>query len=109
MSPDENFTDHLESKRPRGVSASDLAEDGESPGKNSTPFQSPACACRGRGPKTSFNELLTRAISSVRGSSDAQRHILERLSDLRTRFEEGQLRVFKTKKIFEISVRTLSR
>ncbi len=63
------------------------------PGKHSTLFQRPTGERHGRAPKASLDELLTRAISSTRGSSDAQQQILERLGDLRTRFEEGRLRV----------------
>jgi len=41
----------------------------------------------------SLSELLTRAVSSVQRPSEAQRGILDRLSALRSRFEEGLLRV----------------
>jgi GTPase Era involved in 16S rRNA processing len=41
----------------------------------------------------SLAELLTRAISSVQHPSEAQAEILDRLSALRWRFEEGLLRV----------------
>ena len=75
------------------ASARDLAEGPESTGKHSTLFHRPTCERRGRRPKASLDELLTRAISSTRGSSDAQQRILEKLGDLRTRFEEGRLRV----------------
>jgi GTP-binding protein EngB required for normal cell division len=41
----------------------------------------------------SLAELLTRAISSVPHPSEAQREIVDRLSALRSRFDEGLLRV----------------
>ena len=41
----------------------------------------------------SLSELLTRAISSVPHPSEAQRGILDRLDALRSRFDEGLLRV----------------
>jgi len=41
----------------------------------------------------SLAELLTRAISSVQHPSEPQREILDRLSALRSRFDEGLLRV----------------
>ena len=41
----------------------------------------------------SLAELLTRTISSVQHPSEAQAEILERLSALRSRFDEGLLRV----------------
>jgi GTP-binding protein EngB required for normal cell division len=50
-------------------------------------------ALRERTPGASLDEVLARAISSTRGSSDAQGRIIEKLGDLRTRFEEGRLRV----------------
>jgi len=83
------------SRTPRDpeASAGDLAEGPESTGKHSTLFQRPASEGRRRGPRASLDELLTRAISLTRDSSDAQRQILEKLGDLRTRFEEGRLRV----------------
>ena len=98
MSPDRDTGSGLKFNRLRtdGESAAlgrDLTEGLESPGKHSTLFQPPICEPRGRRPKASLDELLTRAISSTRGSSDAQRKIVERLCDLRARFEEGRLRV----------------
>ena len=41
----------------------------------------------------SLAELLTRAISSVRQPSEAQREILDRMTALRSRFDAGLLRV----------------
>src|SRR5271170_7007300 len=98
MPPGKNPTDDLEANRlrpvgERRVSAGDLAEDGESTVNNSTPFQPPVCEARERAPKASLDELLARAISSTRGSSEAQQRIVEKLGDLGTRFEEGRLRV----------------
>ncbi len=98
MSPDRDASSRLERNRLRALGeptalGRDLAEGPESPGRHSTLFQPPICEPRGRRPKASLDELLTRAISSTRGSSDTQRQIVERLCDLRARFEEGRLRV----------------
>jgi GTP-binding protein EngB required for normal cell division len=75
------------------TSARDPADGPEATSNNSTPLQPPVYEPRAGGPKASLDELLTRAISSTRGSSEAQQQILERLRELRTRFEEGRLRV----------------
>jgi Dynamin family len=99
MSSSENPRARLESDRLGAygdgptTSARDPADGPEATSNNSGPFQPPVCEPGGRGPEASLDQLLARAISSTRGSSDAQRQILERLGDLRTRFEEGRLRV----------------
>ena len=98
MSPDKDASSRPESNRLRALGeptavGRDLAGGPESPGKHSPLFQPPIREPRGRRSRASLDELLARAISSTRGSSDAQRQMLERLGELRARFEEGRLRV----------------
>ena len=98
MSPDRNAAARLESDRFRAsgdtrTRVHDPAEEQGSAGGRSPLSQGSDSEQRGTGPKAPLDELLARAISSARGSSDAQQRILEKLGDLRTRFEEGLLRV----------------
>lgn len=98
MSSETNRTDRVESDRlrpadERTAGAADLTEDRQPTDRNRAPLRPPVRERRERTRTASLDELLTRAISSSRGSSAAQRQTLERLRDLKTRFEEGRLRV----------------
>jgi GTP-binding protein EngB required for normal cell division len=99
MSSSENSRARLESDRLGAsgdgptTSARDPADGPEATSNDSTPFRPPVYERRVRGARTSLDELLARALSSTPGSSEAQQQILERLRELRTRFDEGRLRV----------------
>ena len=71
----------------------DLTGGQESRGEHSSLWPGSADEAAGRGSKASFDQLLTRAITSVPDPSEAQERILDKLRDLRKRFEEGRLRV----------------
>ena len=71
----------------------DLTGGQESRGEHSSLWPGSADEAAGKGSKASFDQLLTRAITSVPDPSEAQERILDKLRDLRERFEEGRLRV----------------